>query len=754
MGTCSAAGKRNVYAYEVRDAWSGKMPACNSTHINSRRMPPPLLNQSCNQHCPAGTRLGVSLVNESNGSDHSRRAEAVQGPVPMQFQPGAAMRQSCETCPPGRFSLGGGYLVSGVAGDWRRPWPAELQSVCTYFGRDGALRQGSVRRPPCTVRVMSPEHVAGAYEAQPAAWIAGSALAKRGDGGRMVGELERAPDGGLACRPSGSAATRRRRTDKETPLIYLARRGGCSDEVKAHNAKAAGAAAIIVGEALHFWHPTSSDGVDHDHPSMIPLYYVAVEEEETLAAVLDQKQTVTVNMSADSCVPKVVDASLRVETSEELGCEPWVADAAGRFVHSGDNRRFNHMISTLSLSVHMVKDGYVSFRYAVDAEQEFDGFSFEVDWNTVLEKISQQKTYADYRVNLTKGDHTLRWQYTKDYGNYVGEDRAWVQVIEVVGTQHSDLVCRECHSANTHSMSGASRCNACGRDQYLEHRSINLEQCLDCPAGKWSSPGSVSSTSCRDRMPCSASDVDVTYTPCEQEQRHRQRVWREPVTCLTDAPNASSLLEVSGEPVPCEPCQPNEYRPYRSECKPVEWISCSPGHYMSLELSVSHWQSWFRNFSHAIWTRQGTLVTSGEAAGSGQGWRLHDEGRFALAGDASIATAVAGEEHDDHDDDGEHGADFLPPAPISPFQMVGGGVQSYGDAMLHLDVEIVMPGQVTFHCEVFPQEAWSQEAQFLVDATLPERLTASWLSPGHLVATVPLLEGVHRLTWLWQYREA
>ena len=51
------------------------------------------------------------------------------------------------------------------------------------------------------------------------------------------------------------------------------------------------------------------------------------------------------------------------------GCAAWSPDELGLSIHSGDNRTYNRVVSTLELAVNIVREhGYVLFRYQVDSE--------------------------------------------------------------------------------------------------------------------------------------------------------------------------------------------------------------------------------------------------------------------------------------------------------------------------------------------------------------------------------------------------
>ena len=72
----------------------------------------------------------------------------------------------------------------------------------------------------------------------------------------------------------------------------------------------------------------------------------------------------------------------------ETSCAEGGVDPSGTFLHSGDNHNFHWLFSFLTLSTRFVRDGYIRFRYAVDAEDGYDGLLFEMDGNLVWNKTA------------------------------------------------------------------------------------------------------------------------------------------------------------------------------------------------------------------------------------------------------------------------------------------------------------------------------------------------------------------------------
>jgi hypothetical protein len=102
------------------------------------------------------------------------------------------------------------------------------------------------------------------------------------------------------------------------------------------------------------------------------------------------------------------------------------------------------------LNANFVKDGHVRFRYKVNGEEGKDGLQFIVDvtvakWEGSKVTMYQQTEWAEQTVEVAAGAHTLKWRYEKDDKMDFGDDRAYIEIVEVYGTAHSDTLCEPCY---------------------------------------------------------------------------------------------------------------------------------------------------------------------------------------------------------------------------------------------------------------------------------------------------------------------
>eukprot|EP00927_Polykrikos_kofoidii_P033925 TRINITY_DN28760_c0_g1_i3.p1 TRINITY_DN28760_c0_g1~~TRINITY_DN28760_c0_g1_i3.p1 ORF type:complete len:1163 (-),score=150.10 TRINITY_DN28760_c0_g1_i3:14-3502(-) len=743
FGECGAAGVRSVYPY-VPSWWDPvkgtAVPACDVGHADSKPMPEPVFDVPCSFSCRAGTHQAVGLLPSKAVNGQAQRNSA------------STIGIACKTCPAGRFSLGGGTIISGNSADWRRPWPKGLVSSCLYetsnaewlIGGDGLTQGGSAT---CAMRIESPLSVAGGYAAAPARWnghVHSSAL---------VGALAVAPHDGLACGNLESVKS----SSFGRPVVLLVWQGGCSPTTKARQAASIGAIAVVL--ITHGYHTSlvALPGLsERNPPGVVPLVVIGREDGDVLAAIAEREEVV-VNLTAPSCTTDqefaltgAVTTSLNM-TRRDKGCSPWQIDPSGRFVHSGDNRAFNSISSRLSWHVHLVRDGYVVFRYKVEAEERFDGLSFAVDWQTLFENVGSVRSFQQFRVNLTAGVHIIEWVYGKDMSDSEGEDRAFIELIEIVGTAHGDTQCTSCQGSGTHSVAGSKHCNACGINEFLEVsgvQQLNLAQCSACPSGKWSPPGSIGVDACKDRHPCGLADVETTFTPCRGNRRFQRKWWREPITCDPDLPGATVSLGTSTESVSCEPCQPHEGRPSGGECEPLR-VVCPSGSRGVEELRLSQWRSWPKNTSRNVWTMSGDLQNADDAVEDhadvdhphGHGWKLNAEGSFAYAGNDAVGVPQGSGTRSSPGDGSGGGAGNE------------GGVYLFGDAMLHFDLLLSAPGDAEFVVEMVPHSvSLQQEVRLLLDG-VTARASTELLEGGRLTVRFVVPAGKRRVTWVWQYQE-
>lgn len=665
---------------------------CDLRAHNSSILPQPALDLPCEQPCASNHYLKIK--------DDVRSSK---------------LKVSCLPCPRGRFSLGGGLLMDGSSGDWSRPWPEGLKTSCLYRSSDASWVLGGGARLTCVLHVNSL-----ALETRAGTWN------------------QNLPDQQLhvpleILQHDACGAVDRNLTG--TAVLVL--RGQCPFSTKTQHISKAGAKVVIVYNNLykrpHFY-PAAANGTQ---PS-IPIFMLTREDgEQIITEKASGRLSFEVSSTRCSLDRREVAPSSNESTTEgssensegsweatpDKGCADWGVDPSGTFLHSGDNHDFHWLYSFLTFSTRFVRDGYIRFRYAVDAEDGYDGLLFEMDGNLVWNRtVSLEAPWRDFRLQVPRGSHTFTWTYKKDFSTSSGEDRARLELLEVSGTAHSDSECRSCSLL---SSPGSGRCLSCSRDQFSEMDSKGVIHCVKCPANTWAPAASKGQESCRTRRPCTAQDVEVFYLPgnlsgahsspgsfCRNNRTIIRARWRRPVTCIS-AQSPKRLVGITGgprKPKPCPPCQPKQWRPNGEICVNRPQPRCSPPLYAILISRIKYWHTWPQNFTSWIWGRS--------SQDEPHAWKLRPDGNGTVVGSAYL-----GEEAD-----------------------------SYADqALLTYNVDLTTAGELVFALEEKPAGAWGQGGALYVDHQPREADRIGNIPSGH-TWKLKLKAGWHSITWVWRYK--
>eukprot|EP00899_Mesostigma_viride_P022288 jgi/Mesvir1/3243/Mv16385-RA.1 len=188
----------------------------------------------------------------------------------------------------------------------------------------------------------------------------------------------------------------------------------------------------------------------------------------------------------------------------------------------------NNLVSELTLSVKLVRDGLVKFAYFVNAEKMYDGLSFLVDGKEVMPQASYEWKDKFVSVELTRGYHDLTWRYTKDEQWSMGTDSATVSYIEVNGTDFNARSCIPCPAGYT-SPIGAGECVPCPINSFSS--ASGSPSCTACPDGQFTL--ALPRTQCFNRPGCVVSrDATAKYSLCKADGSHTKSYeWLQPQTC-------------------------------------------------------------------------------------------------------------------------------------------------------------------------------------------------------------------------------
>ena len=86
------------------------------------------------------------------------------------------------------------------------------------------------------------------------------------------------------------------------------------------------------------------------------------------------------------------------------------------------------MNSDLIITLYVTEASPISYFRKVSSESGYDKFSFAID-GTIMEELSGEEEWRQSSFNVTPGNHTFRFRYSKDYSVSSGSDCAWIDNI-------------------------------------------------------------------------------------------------------------------------------------------------------------------------------------------------------------------------------------------------------------------------------------------------------------------------------------
>jgi len=220
----------------------------------------------------------------------------------------------------------------------------------------------------------------------------------------------------------------------------------------------------------------------------------------------------------------------QLEADRDTPCTGWVLN--GSYIHSGEMKGFRLVDSILEMKVELLRAGSVAFEYRVDAERRWDGIYFAVDGQNAMQLKSYQFQYESFVWPLTAGFHTLQWIYHKDVAYEMGEDKAFIRAIQIMGTNFNSASCDPCpkgHSSNP----GSAECVPCVVNTYSD--APGSATCKPCnppgaPQTKYALPGA---TACLPSKPCTSEDIVTSFSDCgtDGKKRTRRQAYSQPKIC-------------------------------------------------------------------------------------------------------------------------------------------------------------------------------------------------------------------------------
>ena len=202
-----------------------------------------------------------------------------------------------------------------------------------------------------------------------------------------------------------------------------------------------------------------------------------------------------------------------------------------------------------------VRDGSVTFEYRVDAERGFDFFTFEIDEEAKIDRVSQQLSYVKVSFPVTTGTHIFRWKYTKDFSLSYGDDTVFLRLIEVTGTAFADSSCTPCSAGFFASRMGSSSCTPCPANTAAPNSGSAV-----CPACGRDEYSFLGSTRCYPSQPCQQSDVVTYYSSCFTNNTRSQYYYYQTPKICSEFLGGAYTKPSDRYNLSCAPCSPGWQR--------------------------------------------------------------------------------------------------------------------------------------------------------------------------------------------------
>ena len=88
----------------------------------------------------------------------------------------------------------------------------------------------------------------------------------------------------------------------------------------------------------------------------------------------------------------------------------------------------NQQTTSVLLNLNVLLESEISFYKKVSSESGFDYLSFHID-GVKKGEWTGEVSWSEENYTLSTGEHTLKWQYAKDFSETGGEDAAWIDYI-------------------------------------------------------------------------------------------------------------------------------------------------------------------------------------------------------------------------------------------------------------------------------------------------------------------------------------
>ncbi|HIW86735.1 MAG TPA: T9SS type A sorting domain-containing protein [Candidatus Onthomorpha intestinigallinarum] len=140
----------------------------------------------------------------------------------------------------------------------------------------------------------------------------------------------------------------------------------------------------------------------------------------------------------------IVDMNNRMETFEngsftleewDLGSSYcWTTDTEEKYNGNYSARSAqigNSKVSALSITTNVLTNDSISFYYKVSSEKNYDYFIFYIDDQVKIKASGTEAGWKRASFAVDRGEHTFRFEYSKDYSSSQGSDAAWIDDVKM-----------------------------------------------------------------------------------------------------------------------------------------------------------------------------------------------------------------------------------------------------------------------------------------------------------------------------------
>jgi len=116
----------------------------------------------------------------------------------------------------------------------------------------------------------------------------------------------------------------------------------------------------------------------------------------------------------------------------QTGNQPWTITNVEPFegIYSAKSGTISHnQQSSLSLQMAVTSNDSISFYYKTSSESGYDFLKFYIDGASALGEWSGTNAWTRAAYPVTPGNHTFKWEYSKDGSVSTGNDCAWIDYI-------------------------------------------------------------------------------------------------------------------------------------------------------------------------------------------------------------------------------------------------------------------------------------------------------------------------------------